>query len=260
VPPRSTPHQRLPKPRNRRDPQGSASPSDVPGPPVSANPADVQGPSAPEDAPPRARILDAAFAAFTDGGFAETSTLEIATRARVSKRELYTLVGNKQAMLLACIAERAQRLPLSGDLTPASDRETLAHELATFGARLLREVTDPTVIAAFRLAIAEAERTPEVAQTLNALGRDKARAALTEVMAQASSAGLVAGPPTDLAEQFMALLWGDLLVRLLLRVADPPTPAEAELRARSAATALLQLHPSPDDAASDRPGARTDDA
>jgi len=29
-------------------------------------------------------------------GYATTSTLEIATRARVSKRELYALVGNKQ--------------------------------------------------------------------------------------------------------------------------------------------------------------------
>ena len=29
----------------------------------------------------------------------------------------------------------------------------------------------------------------------------------------------------------MALLWGDLLVPLLLRVADPPTPDEVDLRA-----------------------------
>jgi hypothetical protein len=36
-------------------------------------------------------------------GYATTSTLEIATRARVSKRELYALVGNKQEMLIACI-------------------------------------------------------------------------------------------------------------------------------------------------------------
>jgi len=37
----------------------------------------------------RARILEAAFAAFMEKGYATTSTLEIATRARVSKRELY---------------------------------------------------------------------------------------------------------------------------------------------------------------------------
>jgi tetracycline repressor-like protein len=44
-------------------------------------------------------ILEAAFAAFMKSGYATTSTLEIATRAGVSKRELYALVGNKQEML-----------------------------------------------------------------------------------------------------------------------------------------------------------------
>src|SRR5215467_5529744 len=51
----------------------------------------------------RERILEAAFAAFMKRGYAAASMLEIATRARVSKRELYTLVGDKQEMLIACI-------------------------------------------------------------------------------------------------------------------------------------------------------------
>ncbi|HEY4834688.1 MAG TPA: TetR family transcriptional regulator, partial [Bradyrhizobium sp.] len=42
-----------------------------------------------DETPARTRILDAAFSAFMESGYAETSTLEIATRARVSKRELY---------------------------------------------------------------------------------------------------------------------------------------------------------------------------
>src|SRR3954470_21341885 len=42
-----------------------------------------------EDSPVRDRILEAAFAAFRERGYATTSTLEIAQRARVSKRELY---------------------------------------------------------------------------------------------------------------------------------------------------------------------------
>ena len=49
----------------------------------------------------RKRILEAAFAAFMKSGYATASTLEIATSARVSKRELYALVGNKQKMLIA---------------------------------------------------------------------------------------------------------------------------------------------------------------
>ena len=64
----------------------------------------------------RGRILSAAFSAFTERGFAETSTLEIATRARVSKRELYALFGSKQDMLIACIGERAKRFKVPADL------------------------------------------------------------------------------------------------------------------------------------------------
>jgi AcrR family transcriptional regulator len=104
----------------------------------------------------RERILEAAFAAFMKSGYATASTLEIATRARVSKRELYALVGNKQEMLIACISERAKRLDVPADLPVPRDRATLAQVLASFGTKLVREVTDPRVIAVFRLAIAEA--------------------------------------------------------------------------------------------------------
>ena len=81
----------------------------------------------------RERILEAAFAAFVKGGYATTSTLEIATRARVSKRELYALVGDKQEMLIACISERAKRFDVPADLPALRDRETLAQVLLLSG-------------------------------------------------------------------------------------------------------------------------------
>src|SRR5690348_12260767 len=123
----------------------------------------------------RERILEAAFTAFMKSGYATTSTLEIATRARVSKRELYALVGNKQQMLIACIRRRAKRLDVPADLPVARDRATLEPVLASLGAKLLREISDPTVIAVFRLAIAEAVQAPEVARTLNSIGRERSR-------------------------------------------------------------------------------------
>ena len=39
----------------------------------------------------RERVLKAAFAVFSSRGFSGASTLEIATRAQVSKRDLYAL-------------------------------------------------------------------------------------------------------------------------------------------------------------------------
>jgi AcrR family transcriptional regulator len=194
----------------------------------------------------RKRILKAAFAAFRKSGYATTSTLEIATRARVSKRELYALVGNKQEMLIACISERARRFEVPADLPVLHDRETLARVLASFGTKLVREVTDPTVIAVFRLAIAEVAQAPQVARALDSTGREASRAALRKIMTEAQASGLLTGRPAELAEQFAGLLWGQLMVSLLLGVAKRPNPREIAGRARDAAAAFLQLHPSTD--------------
>ena len=193
----------------------------------------------------RERILEAAFAAFMKSGYATTSTLEIATRARVSKRELYALVGNKQEMLIACISERAKRFDVPADLPVLCDRETMERVLASFGTKLVREISDPTVIAVFRLAISEAVQAPEVARALNSMGREASRAALRKIMAQAQASGLLAGRPAELAEQFSGLLWGHLMVSLLLGVAERPNSREIAGLARDAAAAFLQLHPLP---------------
>jgi len=196
----------------------------------------------------RERILEAAFAAFMKSGYATTSTLEIATRARVSKRELYALVGNKQEMLIACIRERAQRLDVPADLPVLRDRGVLAQVLTSFGTKLVHEISDPAVIAVFRLAISEVLQAPEVAQVLDSIGRQTSRAALRNIMARARASGLLTGPPAQLAEQFAGLLWRDLMVSLLLGVAERPRPGEIAGRARDATAAFLQLHPRPNDA------------
>ena len=205
-----------------------------------------------EETAVRERILKAAFAAFMENGYATASMLEIATRARVSKRELYALVGNKQEMLIACISQRAKRLDVPADLPVLRDRTALAQVLASFGAKLVREISEPTVIAVFRLAIAEVVRAPEVARALNSIGRETTSAALRKIMAQAQKSGLLTGRPAELAEQFAGLLWGDLMVSLLLGVAERPSRSEIAQRSRSAADAFLQLHPRPNDAQTDR--------
>jgi AcrR family transcriptional regulator len=193
----------------------------------------------------RKRILGAALSAFMEGGYAQTSTLEIATRARVSKRELYALFGNKQAMLVACIAERAQRLKAPADLPALRDRETLAKVLTAFGTKLLTETSDPVVVAVFRLAISETLRAPEIAQALESIARKTTRDALREIMANARSAGLVLGDPAGMTEQFLGLLWGDLMTGLLLQATNRPSAGVIARRASDATTAFLRLYPEP---------------
>ena len=198
-----------------------------------------------EGADARKRILGAALSAFTEGGYAQTSTLEIATRARVSKRELYSLFGNKEAMLVACITERAQRLKAPAELPELRDREILSRVLIAFGTRLLTETTDPAVVAVFRLAISEAVHAPKVAQALESLARKPTRDSLRAIMADAKSAKLVAGDPEVMTDRWLGLLSGDLMTGLLLQAINRPTGSEIARRADDATKAFLQLYPQP---------------
>jgi AcrR family transcriptional regulator len=195
--------------------------------------------------PVRARILEAAFSAFMERGFAETSTLEIATRAHASKRELYAEFGSKQDMLLACIRQRAERLKLPVDLPDISDRATLERALVAFGIQLLREVSDPAVVAVFRIAIGETVRAPEVANTLNDVAIATSRASLRELMRRAIAAHLLDGEPAEMAEHFFGLLWGNRMLGLLLNIAERPGAKEVAARAGRAASAFLLAYPAP---------------
>ncbi len=193
----------------------------------------------------RGRILDAAFMAFKENGYAVTSTLEIATRARVSKRELYALVGNKEEILKACVTRRAQRLQASPELPSPQDREVLEKVLIAIGTQQLREVSAPQVVAVFRLAIGEAVHAPEVARILRSIGIETARGTLREFMRRTLESKLLEGRAEALAEEFQALLWGQLFIDLLLGVTEQAGEADIADRARAAAAAFLRLHPLP---------------
>jgi AcrR family transcriptional regulator len=190
----------------------------------------------------RRRILDAAFSAFTEDGYAATSTLEIATRAKVSKRDLYTLVGTKQELLVACITDRAGRLRASLGLPEVRDQESLEHTLIAFAEQQLRVVSDPNAIAMFRLAIAEAERAPEIAHALESIAREAGRVSLLEIVNGAIRRSLLAGDPLEMVETFTALLFGNVLVTWLLHVTEPPGARDMKLRAQRVTSAFLKLY------------------
>lgn len=202
----------------------------------------------------RDRVLSAAFAAFTEHGFTQASTLEIATRAKVSKRELYSLFGNKQQMLIACIQARAKRMRLPVDWPVPASRAELETGLAKFGSVLLHEISDPNVIAVYKLAISESDRSPEVAQALQQYGRDAACKAFVEILERAWSAGLLPrADPGRMLGHFMSLLLEDVVMGLALGVAKRPGAAEIRRRATEAVDVFLRIYPEGGAAPEDAP-------
>jgi AcrR family transcriptional regulator len=202
----------------------------------------------PNDPALRERLLRAAFTEFRERGFSAASTLEIATQAQVSKRELYAQFDSKQAMLAACIVERAGRMRQPLNLVPEipESREALEATLVQFGQSILEGLSDPNVLTVYRLAIAESALAPDIGHTLDKAGREANHRALSAWLAKAQVHGLVgAGDPTAMAAQFLAILGGGLLIQLLLRVREAPTARDIERRARVASQALMLLYPQP---------------
>ena len=188
----------------------------------------------------RERVLEAAFTLFCEHGFSDVSMLEIATRAQVSKRDLYALFRNKQAVLADCIKERARRLrgPLDEADQAPKNREALAATLVEIGVSILKGVCQPEVLTVYRLTISESDRAPEIARLLDRNGREANHKALTLTKAQAKNL-IVAGKPADLATRYFAILWDNLLIRLLMRLREPPTDDEIRERAHRATETLF---------------------
>jgi AcrR family transcriptional regulator len=179
---------------------------------------------------------------FSESGFSATSMLDIVTRARVSKRDLYALFRNKHAVLAACIQERTERMrrPLDTAAPIPQTRDALAKLLIEFGVSILKTVCHPEALTVFRLAIAESDRAPEIALTLHRSGREANLKTLAALLAQAQERRLVAaGDPAALAARYFAALWGDLLLSLLMRVREAPTEREIATRARAASETLM---------------------
>jgi hypothetical protein len=116
--------------------------------------------------------------------------------------------------------------------TRPTDAPAIGVEL---GVSILKTVCQPEVLTVFRLAIAESDRAPEIARTLDSSGHEANQKALAELVGKAQARGLVrAGDPGALAARYLAVLGGDLMIRLLMRVREAPKEREIEVRARAA--------------------------
>jgi len=202
-------------------------------------------PSPVDDLPPRRRaMLIAAVSVLMEQGYARASTLEIATRARVSKRELYAEFGSKRGILEALITTTATRMQVSLAPPEIGDRHALADALTAYGIAALTTLTNPYVLAMYRLAIAEAPAAGELGSILDASGRQPNRRALGQIVHRGQAAGFLgAGEPDRVGGEFFSLLIGDLMIWLLLGVTDPPDAHEIKERAGRATDAVMALHP-----------------
>ena len=194
----------------------------------------------------RAAILAAAGSVFAEKGFEAATTLEIARRARVSKRDLYRLFDSKQGLAEALVASHTEAMTLDPRFGEPTDREALLAILRAFGRRFLAEFLDPRRVGLYRLAIAEAARSTHLSEALQAQGAERVRNSAVEFVRRAVGRGLVAATDAELVmASYFDVLVGPLQIQMLLGLRSTPTAEEIAARAERATEVVARLTRSP---------------
>jgi AcrR family transcriptional regulator len=111
----------------------------------------------------RQAILDAAREVFLEDGFAGASMSAIALRLGGSKATLYSYFTSKHQLFAAYIEEACARATADAFDHVLGDDAPIETTLEQVGERLLAHIYAPWAIDNFRVVVAEARRSPELA-------------------------------------------------------------------------------------------------
>lgn len=190
----------------------------------------------------RAAILDAAGGLFITQGFQATTTLDVARRARVSKRDLYKLFPSKEALLDAMMAHYSRAMQMPPDLPPPDNRAVFLAVLTRFGEHLVAAQFEPYRVAYMRFAAAEATRTPALGAALIESGARPVRDSLDRFIAAAAGRGILAEADVPLIrDAYFNTLLGPLVLFVVIGARPAPDADEIARRAAQAVDVVRRL-------------------
>jgi AcrR family transcriptional regulator len=108
------------------------------------------------------RILDASLEVFTEFSFEDSTTGEIASRSRMSKRDLYALFPNKQALLMGVVMRemQIQEQRFRETIASIAKLRSLRSKLELVGIALVEDMLSPSMGVVRRLVISESLKQP----------------------------------------------------------------------------------------------------
>lgn len=187
-------------------------------------------------------ILHAGARVFLQSGYGSASMDAIATEANVSKQTVYSHFGAKDALFEAIIENKCAELlrPAFESLAPTKDP---ASNLKAVASRFITVILASSSMALFRVIVAESGRFPELAEAFYRAGPETAVKNLAGYLKELDNAGsLSIEDPAASAQQFFALLRGDLYMRRLLDLAPEPTEKEIKAVVDQAVSAFMIIH------------------
>jgi AcrR family transcriptional regulator len=187
----------------------------------------------------REALLQAAAEVFFEQGYAAASIDAIIERAGGSKRNIYNIFKNKEGLFAAIVARNADRI-LSALVIEGEEERDLRETLTVLGQHLMEAYMSPALIGVYRIAVAEANRFPDLVQAFYERGPGRATARLAEILEEAGKRGEIrAGDYSRMADHFVGMIRDNLHLQILLGLRPPPSVDEAREAVRSAVEIFL---------------------
>lgn len=187
----------------------------------------------------RRRLVDAAERVFLDQGYGATSMDDIADRASMSKKTLYQVFATKEALFTAVMSDRLASLITAFE--SEQERKPSRRVLEDYLMQVALLVLSPGVIGMHRVLIAEAWRTPELAQTFHRECPGRGKAILVRWLAKlCAEEGLTLEDPEEAAGMLFGMAIGELHMKLLMGAMRPPSKAAIVRRVRRALDIFLK--------------------
>ncbi|MDN5862221.1 MAG: TetR/AcrR family transcriptional regulator [Salinisphaera sp.] len=192
------------------------------------------------------RILSAAQGSFASHGYSTASMDAIADKAGVSKATVYAHFDSKERLFEAVVIRECedflQRLEIPADVEQMPLRPALQRIAANF----LELILTTRALSIYRIAIAESRRFPRLGSIFYESGPNLMLASLTRYLDSARHKGMTPTANTRLAAyQFLGMLRGDLHLRAMLGLEQPPRES-IELVAEQAVDTFLAAYGSRD--------------
>lgn len=173
----------------------------------------------------RKAILEAAYALFTEKGYASVTVDDIIRVAGGSKSTIYGLFGSKEGVLQAVIEDLAREMLQEMDLAAPAGL-TPREALSRIGTRVAALALSENAINQYRLAVANAKTLPNLSRLWYESGPKTTFEGLASYLERESQAGRLRVPnPARAAVFFLGMVI--LKDHLTMSIgADPPSEAE----------------------------------
>jgi AcrR family transcriptional regulator len=156
------------------------------------------------------RILDASLEAFTEFSFEDATTGEIASRSRISKRDLYALFPNKQALLMGVVMRemQIQERRFSEMIASTTKLRSLRSKLDLIGIALVEDMLSPSMGVVKRLVITESLKQPFLGNLFYESGVAQRCKHVSEVLASHQGKNLPTRPADakSAAEHYLSIV------------------------------------------------------